>query len=129
MEILEAILCFLIGLFGDLLLAALFDGGLADIAEALGRTNRNRVLATIGYLLLGCLLGWVSVLVLSERILQPGPVRGLSLILSPVCSGVLMSLWGRHRRAHNHAITNLATWYGGAAFAFGISLVRFLLVK
>ena len=28
-----------------------------------------------------------------------------------------------------HATTNLATWYGGAAFALGIAIVRFFGVR
>lgn len=105
-----------------LLLELLAEPGI----EILGGENWDPVLATIGYFVLGGILGGLCVWVLPDRLLGAGPVPGLSLVLAPLAAGLSMAGWGRFRRAHGHATSNLATWYGGGAFALGASLIRFL---
>ena len=100
--------------------------GVGAFKEAYDRTNRNPVLATIAYLLLGGAVGAVSGWLLPYRLVRPGPFPGISVFLAPVISGGAMHVFGKYRRARGHVTTNLATFYGGAAFAFGVSLVRFL---
>jgi len=86
------------------------------------------VLAALGYLLLGAVLGAFLAWALPRRFLPFTGIPGLSLLLSPLGAGLLMEWWGRRRRAGGHSTTNLATWYGGAAFAFGAALARYFLL-
>jgi len=104
----------------------LIELGFSGVKETLGRKNHHPVLATLGYLVLGGLLGGVSLLVWPERVVSQGPVRGMSLVVGPVVSGMAMHFWGQLRRAQGYSPTNLATFPGGAAFALGCALVRFL---
>jgi hypothetical protein len=57
------------------------------------------------------------------------PVPGASLALSPLMTGVVMAFYGRWRSRRGHAISSASTFWGGALFAFGMALVRFLLVR
>jgi hypothetical protein len=125
----ELLLELCLELFGEAILQILMEAGLATVQEAAGRENRNPVLATIGYGLLGAILGGLSLWPLPTRLLAAAPVSGISLVVSPVVMGIVMQLWGGLRRAQGHRTTNLATWYGGAAFAFGLALVRFLWLR
>jgi hypothetical protein len=105
---------------------ALFEIGFGAFKEAYDRANRNPVLASVGYLVLGGAIGAGSAWLLPYHLVQPGPFPGLSLVLAPFVSGLAMHWFGKYRRANGHMTTNLATFYGGAAFAFGASLVRFV---
>jgi len=129
MELLEPILMFVFELFGDILLEGLFELGLEGLKEARGRENRHPLVASLGYLLLGGAMGALWVWLVPGRILVGRALPGASLALAPLFIGAAMEAWGRHRRAAGHATTNLATWYGGAAFALGIAVVRFFGVR
>ena len=129
MEILAYVFWIVLRLAGEILLEGLLELGLEATQAALGRQNRDPVLATFGYLMLGATIGGLSIWLLPGRILPRAPRPGLSLVLSPVAAGAALELWGRHRRAHGQPTTNLATWHGGGALALGLALVRYLLVR
>jgi hypothetical protein len=76
----------------------------------------------------GALLGLLSGVVLPARLLPRPRTAGLSLIASPLACGVTMGAWGSFRRERGHATSSLATFHGGAAFALGMALGRFVLV-
>lgn len=117
---------FLLEMFLEVAGEVLLELGFTGVKEALGRENRNPAIAAIGYLLLGSALGGLSLLIWPHRWMQRGTVPGLSLVLGPFLSGAAMHFWGELRRAQGHNPTNLATFLGGAVFAFGVALVRFL---
>jgi len=125
----EFLLELCIEVFGEAILQILLEAGLATAQEAAGRENRNPALATIGYCLFGAILGGLSIWLLPTRLVGTAPVSGISLVVSPVVMGIVMQLWGGLRRAQGHRTTNLATWYGGAAFAFGLALVRLVWLR
>lgn len=76
----------------------------------------------------GLILGLVSALVFKARILPGYGFRGMSLILAPLLGGLLLQGYGLLKKKHNKSASFLATFPGGALFAFSISLARFLLV-
>jgi hypothetical protein len=121
----ELVLELFLELFGEAIVQILMEAGLATAQEAAGRENRNPALATIGYLMLGGVLGALSLWLLPARLFGVSPATGISLIVSPLVMGIVMRLWGGLRRAQGHRTTNLATFHGGAAFALGVALVRF----
>ena len=122
----ELLLELCLELFFELFAQILIEAGMATAQEALGRHNRNPLLATIGYFLLGGILGALSLWLLPARIFGGAPASGISLIVGPLVMGIVMQLWGGLRRAQGHRTTNLATFYGGAAFALGVAVVRML---
>jgi hypothetical protein len=110
----------------EILGEVLLELGFAAFKAAYDRANWNPVIASVGYLLLGGAFGAGFVWLLPYRLVPPGPFPGISIMLAPLASGLAMYALGKYRRAHGHTTTNLATFHGGAAFAFGASLVRFL---
>jgi hypothetical protein len=111
---------------GPGLLELLWELAASSYKATYGRRNHNRFVAAVGYCLVGATLGGVSLLIWPKRLFGPGRIPGLSLLVSPVGGGVTMQAWGVYRRSRGHVTTNLATFLGGAAFAFGTALVRFL---
>ncbi|TAK06720.1 MAG: hypothetical protein EPO39_08170 [Candidatus Manganitrophaceae bacterium] len=122
----EILLQLVVEIFSQVLFEIVAELGLESLKAAFERPNRHPVLASLGYLLLGAVFGGVTLFVRRGKFFQPGPMPGLSLIVSPLCVGLIMEAWGRFRRDHGHTTTNLATFSGGAAFAFGTAIIRFL---
>ena len=102
--------------------------GTESLAEAFKRRSGSQpVLACFGYFLIGSVLGGVSVLLIprfSEGVL----VSAGCLLAAPSIAGLAMHAFGVLRQRSGAHTTNLATFAGGASFAFGISLVRFLIL-
>ena len=104
----------------------LVEFGWAGVKGALGRENHHPAVAAAGLAVLGAGLGGASLWLFPTSLVGPGPVPGASLLLAPLAAGAVMHAWGQYRRGRGHPTTNLATFAGGAAFAFGTALVRFL---
>jgi hypothetical protein len=52
----------------------------------------------------------------------------MSLVLSPIVTGLLMEAYGRWRTSRGGYPSFVATFWGGALFAFVMALVRYLSV-
>lgn len=116
--ILELIGSFLFEVLTELALAF----GWESLRDATGpRRRANPVLAALGLVLLGSMAGCGTVAVLPRRILPEGPVPGLALLLSPIGTGLVMRAYGRRVEARGREPSPLATFWGGAAFAFSAS--------
>jgi hypothetical protein len=87
------------------------------------------VLAAFGHFLMGLAAGAISVAVIPQRIVPLSPVPGISLILSPVGTGVVMHWIGEFWRARGRERLALFSFRAGAIFAFGMALVRFLYIE
>lgn len=85
-------------------------------------------LSYLGYFAGGALLGILSALLLPERILGNVGIRGASLVLTPLMAGTVMHYFGAYRRQEGKGTTRMASFAGGAIFAFGLALLRFVLV-
>jgi hypothetical protein len=125
-EILEAVLWIIFELVGDIVFEALLEMALGGLKGAFDRENRDPAIATVGYAVLGAVIGGLSILCLPHPILRASPIPGVSIVLGPLAAGLAMEWWGRYRTRRGYDPTNLATWYGGAALAFTMSLVRYL---
>jgi hypothetical protein len=107
--------------------------GEAAIEFALGESYRQRsrahpVIAAVGALLLGALVGFLTSLIWPARLLRPGPLPGASLVVSPLVTGALMDRIGRWRERGGAEPSYMATFWGGALFALSMALVRFVWV-
>lgn len=127
---LELLLQLFLEVFGELLL----ELGLSAFKGAAGRRNHHPLVACCGYLVLGALLGALSLWYWPARLLAPlrlpglGVVMppGLSVLVAPLVGGSVLHVWGRWRRSQGHATTNLATFWGAASLLFAYALVRVL---
>jgi hypothetical protein len=71
----------------------------------------------------------VFALLAPNRIIQVyAYIPRISLVIAPLVAGVCMHFLGEWRRRQDRKPTALATFTGGATFAFGMALVRFLMV-
>src|SRR5437762_3820796 len=119
----------------ELLLELLFEvvvPMLAELAADFGPAHKSRLKGTFPWLrivLSGALTGALSSMLWPHHLVQGRTVvPGLSLLLSPLFAGRTMGWVGDRLRARGVKPTRLATIAGGALFAFGASLVRFLMV-
>jgi hypothetical protein len=126
----ELLLNFLWEIFLQIVGELLVEGGFRAAGESFrDRTRAHPVFAGIGIIVMGALAGVIASLVWPTRIFQPGPVRGVSLIVSPIVTGLVMERYGQWREDRAWSRSSLATFQGGALFAFSMALVRFLWVN
>ena len=95
-------------------------------------SDRRRVHPAVAgavLLVLGGIMGWIGWLLVPDPLLSHAPIPGASLLLSPLITGGVMEFYGRWRRKSGHATSSASTFWGGALFAFGMALVRFLLQR
>ena len=72
--------------------------------------------------------GAISLLLPSRLLPFRTPISGLSLVFAPLVAGACMHFVGEWRRRTGHKYSTLSTFAGGAIFAFGMALARFLMV-
>ena len=96
---------------------------------AKGSKPVSPILAAVGYLSLGVVFGVVSVLLLPHPIFHPSRLHGVSLLISPLVTGLIMSLTGVVRRRKGGSSIRLESFGYGFAFAFGMALIRVLFVR
>jgi hypothetical protein len=87
------------------------------------------LLAASGHLLMGLAAGAISLLILPRRLTPHSPLPGLSLLLSPIGTGVIMHWLGEFWRERGRDRPVLFSFQAGAIFAFGLALVRFVYVE
>jgi hypothetical protein len=81
-----------------------------------------------GHFLTGGIAGALSLLLYANRVTRDALFPGISLILSPLGTGLAMQWLGDRWREDTQRPV-LFTFRGGATFAFGMALVRFLYMR
>ena len=123
-ELVEFLLLFL-----EIIIEVVFAFGFERRAEAYGRPLfRYSPWMYCGLAMLGGCVGWLISELVPEKILTASSFRGASLILAPLIAGFVMKWFGDWRERNGHERTVIATFWGGAAFAFGTALMRGLMV-
>jgi hypothetical protein len=89
-------------------------------------TAINPILAAICYLLLGIAFGIASLLLFPHPIFHPSKFHGISLLVSPVITGLVMSQVGIVLRRKGKQTVRIESFGYGFAFAFGVAIVRLL---
>ena len=92
-------------------------------------TAINPILATIGYLLLGSAFGLASVRLFPHPFFQPSKFHGISLVISPLITGLVMSQVGIMLRRKGKQAVRIESFGYGFTFALGLAIIRFILVK
>ena len=113
----------------QLVFEALAEMGISSVRHATSRSRHaNPALAALGFLLLGGLCGALSGWLLPNRLLPAPPVANISLVAAPVAGGVMMHLYGKWKRTAGKDPSLLATYWGGALFAFAFAIARLVLM-
>ena len=112
---------------GQVIVEFLTALGWESLTDSVGRESKSRpVLAAVGHLLLGLAAGVISLLIFARRLTPHSPLPGLSLLLSPIGTGVAMHWLGEFWRERGRDRPALFSFRAGAIFAFGMALVRFV---
>ena len=85
--------------------------------------------AAIGYFLLGSVFGVLSIFAAPHALVRPSKIHGLSLLVSPLITGMIMSQVGAWVRRRNRRSAQIESFAYGALFAFGVALVRFFWLR
>ena len=134
----EDILLELLGWIVESLIEALFQYVLAAFVDVLlrslgeafqGTKIQNPALASAGFAFSGLILGGVSLLLFPHRLVHPSRFHGISLLVSPVITGLMMWATGIVLRQRDKKVTRLESFGYGFAFAFGMAFIRFLFAR
>jgi hypothetical protein len=127
---LEFLLQLLIEIVGQII----FEGLTALGWEALKDSTRPEretmpALAAVGHFLMGVFAGVLSLFIIGRRLAPHSPLPGISLVLSPIGTGIAMHWIGEFWRERGRDRPAMFSFRAGAIFAFGMALVRFLYLE
>ena len=134
--LIEGLICGFFCLLGDFISTIFEAAGSAVEAtgEAIESAAETAVTAKAGCLMIvimlamGALAGYVIYLVWPDKIFESLPVTGISLLITPLVIGGLMSLWGVCKLSLNYASSFPATFWGGALFGLAAAGTRLALL-
>jgi hypothetical protein len=92
-------------------------------------SDLNPIATTFALGMLGMLVGFLSVVVYPHPLVHPSRLHGVSVIASPLITGVVMSQLGRLLRNCGKRVMPIESFGYGFVFAFAMALVRFLLLR
>src|SRR5690348_12140815 len=119
----EAILEIVFSLIGELFM----DLGWIAVSHVLHTKRRRRTAVGVaGWFLFGLAVGALSVWIHPVHFFHSRRIRLAILFVAPLCSGIVMHIYGRSKQRRGKHRSTLATFVGGTMFAFGLHLVRYL---
>ncbi|MCH2378421.1 MAG: hypothetical protein MK236_03270 [Pedosphaera sp.] len=133
----EVIICGCFSLLGELISTLVEKTGdaIEATSEALGdATEAVASSVKIGFLIVFILLvtgigaGFAISLVFPDRIFKPIPITGISLLITPLVMGLVMSLVGKWKVNHDRRPSFMATFLGGALFGLAAAGTRLIFI-
>lgn len=126
----SVILEFVVHAIFELIVAAVGDLLLRVVGAVFEEpTIQNQTLAYVGYWAFGIVMGAISLGVFPHHIVHPARIHGISLLLAPVATGLLMAATGAVLGRYNKKTLQLESFGCGFAFAFGLAVVRLIFAK
>ena len=120
------------------MISAIFEktgDAIESASEAIEGATEAAIKAKFGFLILlimlimGAAAGYVTSLAFPERIFQTIPITGISLLITPLLMGGLMSLVGVWKANHDCAASFLGTFMGGAIFGLAAAGTRLVILS
>lgn len=102
----------------------LVELGLHSVAEPF-RKKPSVWLAVLGYVLLGALLGALSLWAFPSHLMREGWPRLANLVVTPLLAGLAMVLLGRWRARRGDPVLRIDRFAYGYLFALAVAIVRF----
>ena len=121
----EIVFEILIQILAELFLQILFELGVRSLIVP-SRKKSNPYLSFFGYVLMGALAGFLSLLFFKELFIKGFQMQVLNLFITPLIAGFLMSYIGRVREKKGVALVRLDKFTFGFVFALAMALVRFI---
>ncbi|MFI5103544.1 MAG: hypothetical protein ACHP79_01355 [Terriglobales bacterium] len=110
--------------------AAVLDMLLRSLKEVFTDAEmRNPVVAFVGYSLFGAIFGIVSLGLFPHPLVHPSRFHGISLLIGPAITGLMMSATGAVLRSNDKPASQLESFGYGFAFAFGMALMRVVFAR
>lgn len=81
-----------------------------------------------GLFSLGIIFGLISFWIYPNQIIPVTVFTGASILISPICVGLIMKVVGKWQKERQNIVSPVATFWGGAICAFGIALARFIMM-
>ncbi len=137
MDNLAELILGLLGVLLEVLGEALLEFSMGAIADALSRLLRRLFVTTYRmgpiqsgaiFALLGCGAGFFSLAAFPHPIFGARPFHGASLLISPLATGLGMSVVGWMVRHRGGRRARIETFRYGFVFALAMAIVRFVLV-
>ena len=133
-ELLAALLYGLFELFAEVILEVIFEAVVSLFVRIIrsvfeGVDSESPVLAAFGYLVLGLFSGLASVFFLPHHLVHQSRFHGISLLISPLITGLIMSQVGALLRRKDKTTVRIESFFYGFTFALGIAIIRLALVK
>ena len=105
----------------------LIELGFHSIGETLlDKKDRNPLIAFIGYLFLGVLIGGISVGFFPELMIDSPSLALANLVITPILIGLMMSTIGSFLNKRAKRRLRLETFSYGFVFAFSVAMVRYI---
>src|SRR5580698_10008001 len=119
------------------LLGAILAGLAEFLLELIFRSLRNLlsdailspIVAYVFYLSLGCAFGAASLLLFPHPIFHPSRLHGISLLISPAITGLVMSQVGAFLRRKGKESVRIESFGYGFTFALGLAIIRLAFVR
>ena len=96
--------------------------------DALGSATKIGFLIVFILLVTGIGAGFAISLVFPDRIFKPIPITGISLLITPLVMGLVMSLVGKWEVNHDRRPSFMATFLGGALFGLAAAGTRLIFI-
>src|SRR5258708_35962769 len=128
----------LLSAIAEILAEVFLEVALEAIVATIFRSIRNLVaesnaispvLATAVYLLLGTGFGVLSMFLLPHALIHRSRFHGVSLVVSPVLTGLVMSQVGLVLRRKGKDSVQIESFGYGFTFALGVAIIRFFFVS
>ncbi len=121
----ELLVQFVLEVLGQLIFELLTSLGWESVKDTFRpRRHASPILSAIGQFLLGGIAGGISLLILPERVATRSFLPGVSLLLSPIGTGIVMHSIGEMWPDDWREKPALFSFWSGAIFALGMALVR-----
>jgi hypothetical protein len=132
LELLGIILEAILQIVGEWLLV-LLGKGIASVFKSIQCAfadffDLHPIAIGIGLVILGAGSGFLSVVAFPHPLVHPSRAPGLSVILSPLITGIVMSQAGRILRSKGRKTTRIESFSYGYVFALAMSIVRFVML-
>ena len=133
----EVIICGFFSLLGEFI-STIFEktgDAIEATSDALSSATETAESTSIGCLVVVILLvtGIVAGIVISgvfpDRIFSTIPITGVSLLITPLVMGLLMSLVGKWKVNHDRKTSFMATFLGGALFGLAAAATRLIYIS
>jgi hypothetical protein len=106
-------------------IAAIFELLLEIVVQTQARAQESGLWTFVACFLVGVLIGAISTLIVGHRLTPVSPWPGVSLVLAPLGTGLVMRRLGDVWEERGKSRPILFSFRAGAIFAFGLALARF----